>query len=430
MENYRKRLHNAIPGGAHTYSRGDDQFPENAPSILERGKGAYIWAPDGKKYLDYGMGLRSVTIGYAYESIMEAAYDAIKKGNNLTRPSTVELEAAELIKKLIPSADLVKFAKNGSNVTTAAVKLARAYTKRKYVALCDIGSFFSFDDWYIGLTPMDDGIPEEHKQLSLKFSYNDIDSVKKLFDEYPNQIAAVILEPVTFEEPKDNFLQDLRKLCTEQGAVLIFDEMISGFRWHIGGAQAYYNVKPDLTTFGKAMANGFSVAALCGKQEIMELGGLNHNKERVFLISTTHGAEMSGLAAFIATTKVLQEKKVIEHMWDYGKKLQTGMNKLAKEKGIDSYFEVVGCPPSPNYIARDENGNASFEFRTLYSQEMVNNEVLMPWIALSYSHQEKELELTFDAVSKSFDIYRKAIDEGIKNYLKSKPVKPVFRKFN
>ncbi len=429
--NYSERLHKVIPGGAHTYSRGDDQFPSNAPQILKKGKGAYVWNADGNKYLDYGMALRAVTIGYAYEPIVMAAMEQALYGNNLTRPSLIELEAAELLVNLIPWVDMVKFAKNGSTVTTAAVKLARAYTGRKYIALCAQHPFFSYDDWFIGSTVLTRGIPKEIRQLSLIFNYNDIESLEKLFNEYPNEIACVILEPATTVGPKDNFLHKVKELCHKNGAVFILDEMLTGFRFHIQGACRYFEIEPDLCTYGKAMANGFSVAALAGKREIMELGGINKvGTERTFLVSTTHGAEMSGLGAFVKTMEGYKELNVVEHLWSYGEKLVTGMNNIAKELGIEDFFYVEGYPCHPNYVTKDEKGNISLEFRTLFSQEMIKNGVLMPWIALCYEHGQKELEITLEATRKALKIYKYALNEGIEKYLIGKSIKPVFRKYN
>jgi glutamate-1-semialdehyde 2,1-aminomutase len=344
--NWQDRLLNVIPGSAHTYSRGSDQFPDNAPQILKRGKNAYVYDPDEKEYLDYGMALRSVILGYANEYVNQAAINAINFGNNLTRPSLIELEAAELFVSIIDSVEMVKFAKNGSNVTTAAVKLARAYTERKLIARCAQHPFFSFDDWFIGSTVMNKGVPEEISNMTKLFNYNDIESLEKLFDEYPNQIACVILEPATGDmEPKDNFLHKVKDLCHKNGALFILDEMITGFRWHLKGAQYYYNVEPDLCTFGKAMANGFSVAALAGKREFMKLGSiLPEGQERVFLLSTTHGAEMSSLAAFMATYKFMEENNVIEHVWEYGKKLIESFNKISSYYGVLDYIYMTGVP--------------------------------------------------------------------------------------
>lgn len=430
MNNYKQRLEKAIPGGAHTYSRGADQYPSNAPQILEKGKEAYVWDPEGNKYLDFGMALRAITLGYSNEEIDKAAFKQIQYGNNLTRPSSIELEAAELICDLIPWVEMVKFAKNGSTVTTAAIKLSRAYTGKKIVARCLQHPFFSFDDWFIGDTPMDSGIVEEEKKNTVNFNYNDIASVEQLFEKYKDEIACVILEPATTEEPKDNFLHKVKELCHKNGAIFILDEMITGFRWHLQGACKYYNIEPDLVTFGKGMANGFSVAALGGKKEIMELGGLNHEKERVFLISTTHGAEMSGLGAFVETVKQYKKLDVCNQIEQTGKALIDGFNQIAKDLEIERYFEMVGTPFSPNYLTKDASKTLSLPFRTLFSQEMIKNGVLMPWVAISYAHKEEEIKIALEAGKKALMVYKKALQEGIDNYLQGDVIKPVFRKFN
>ena len=253
-----------IPGGAHTYSRGHDQFPSNAPQILERGEGAYVWDPDGKCYLDYGMALRAVTLGYANPRVNDSAIRQIAKGNNLTRASTIELEAAELFTQIIPGAEMVKFAKNGSNATTAAAKIARAFTGKHFICIPRQHPFFSFDDWFIGTTPLQKGIPSEHVSTTLVFEYNDIQSLKSLFDKYPGQIAGVMLEPSTTETPctpscpeltanpkctaclckESNFLHQVQKLCNRESALFILDEMITGFRWALEGASSYFEVQP------------------------------------------------------------------------------------------------------------------------------------------------------------------------------------------
>ncbi len=429
--NYSKRLNDMIPGGCHTYSRGDDQYPGNAPQIFERGEGAYLYTPEGERFLDYGMALRAVTLGYANKEIADAAIKQVWNGNNLTRASLIELEAAEAMVDLIPSVEMVKFAKNGSTVTTAATKIARAYTGRKYIARCLDHPFFSYDDWFIGDTPLTKGIPEEYHSLTINFRYNDIKSLEDLFKKYPNQIAGVILEPATNEHPSDNYLQKVKELCHANGTLMILDEMITGFRWHLQGAQTYYGIEPDLCTFGKGMANGFSVAAVGGKKEFMNVGGIKDlGVERTFLTSTTHGAEMCGMGALVETIKFYENHDVVSHLWNYGSKLLTGMNEIAKEIGIEDNFIACGIPCSPNYVTKDAEGNISMAFRTLFSQEMINNGVLMPWIALSYAHGETELAFTLRAVKKALSIYAKALNDGIDKYLKGDVIKPVFRTFN
>lgn len=429
-EEYGKKAHNLIPAGAHTYSRTDEVFPANAPRIFQKTKGVYAWDMNGNKFLDYGMACRSVTVGYDYERISNAAIQQIHNGNTTSKASKVEVDAAEVLTDLIPWVDMVKFAKNGSTVTTAAVKLARAYTGKKYVVRCKEHSFFSYDDWFIGNTVMDAGIPSEIKELTLQFSYNDIASVKSVFEQYNGQIAALIMEPVEFEEPKDNFLQKVRQLCTEYGVIFILDEMISGFRWDLRGACNYYNVEPDLVTYGKGMANGFSVTALGGKREIMELGGLIPGKERVFLISTTHGAEMSGLGAFIETVNVYKECRVVDHIWKMGKKLVDGINDIAKELSMEDYFFIQGSVCSPNFVVCDKNKEPSMEYRTIFSQEMIKEGILFPCISLAYEHKELEIEMTLEAIRKSMKVYREALEGNINDFLMGRIIKPVFRKYN
>ena len=446
------RLLKVIPGGSHTYSRGADTFPENAPPILDRGKGTYIFDHNNKKYLDYGMGLRSVNIGYAENSINNAAIDAIKKGNNLTRPSTVELKAAELIVSLIDEADMVKFTKNGSTAVTAAVKLARAYTGKKIVLRCAEQPFFSFDDWFIGSTKVPRGVTSETRKLTKQFHYNDIESLRRQIIKFKNKIACVVLEPSSTECPKiykddspccnkavcdrnfkkeNHFLKQVEKLCNKNNIVFILDEMITGFRWHLKGAQHFYGVKPDISTFGKAMANGFSVSAICGKKKIMELGSItNIKQERVFLLSTTHGAEMNGLSAFIETVKFLKKNNVIKQNWNYGSKLIKESNKISKKIGILDYFNFSGIACSPFFNCLDNNKNNSLEFRTLFIQEMLKYNILMPWISISFRHNDKTLKKTLVALEKTLYVYKNALKFGVNKYLKGHVIKPVFRRFN
>ncbi len=451
-DKYTKELLKFIPGGAHTYSRGPDTFPSNAPSILEKGKSVFIFDNKNKKYLDYGMGLRSVNIGYAEKSINKAAYKAINYGNNLTRPSMIELKAAKTFVSLIENADMVKFTKNGSTAVTAAVKLARAYTGKKIVLRCAEQPFFSFDDWFIGSTNIPRGITDETIRLTKKFSYNDIRSLEQQIKKYKNKIACVVLEPSSTECPKikgssspccnlskcnrnykrkDHFLKQVQRLCKKNNIVFVLDEMITGFRWDLKGAQNFYNVNPDLSTFGKAMANGFSVAAVCGKRKIMELGSIiNKKEERVFLLSTTHGAEMNGLAAFIETIKFLKKNKVIKKNWTYGGRLIKEGNKIAVDIGIKDYFFFSGIACSPLYNCLNNKKKPSQEFRTLFIQEMLKHNILMPWISISFRHNDKTLKLTLKALRKVLLVYKTALKNGVKKYIKGHTIKPVFRKYN
>jgi len=305
-----KRLLKLIPGGAHTYSKGKDQFSSNAPKVIKKGAGAYIYDIDGKKYLSWSMGLYTVILGHAYKPIIKRVIKELYNGVNFQRPSILELEFADIITKLIPCAEMVKFAKNGSTTTTAAIKLSRAYNKKYKIAVCAQNPFFSYDDWFIGSTPCNRGIPKKFMDQVFKFNYNDIKGVEKIFKNHGHEITALIMEPLKYEEPKKNFLKKVRLLCKKYKIVFILDEMITGFRFPLGGAQKYYGVKPDLTTFGKALANGYSMSFLAGKKEIMELGGIQKEQMKTFLVSSTHGAETHSIAAAIETIKELKKHNV------------------------------------------------------------------------------------------------------------------------
>ena len=425
----RPKLHKLIPGGAHTYAKGDDQFPVLAPSVLARGEGCFVWDVDGNRFTEYGMGLRAVTLGHAYKAVNDAVVEQLGLGNNFTRPATIELEAAEAMLAMVKG-DMVKFSKNGSDITTAAVKLARAYTGRDLVAICQNQPFFSVDDWFIGTTGMNDGIPEAVKALTVGFDYNSLDSIKNLFEANPNKVACLILEAARNEDPADGFLAGVQTLCREHGALLILDEMITGFRWHNGGAQAYYGLEPDLAAYGKGMANGFSVSALVGKREIMELGGLYHDKERVFLLSTTHGAEGPALAAALATFDIYKREDVVGHFWRQGKALREGLLELASTYGLSEHVGPVGLPANLAYFTRDTEGQPSQPFRTLFLQEMIKRGVLCPSLVVSYSHTDEVIAQTLEAIDGALGVYREALENGIGNYLVGRPVQPVFRRYN
>jgi glutamate-1-semialdehyde 2,1-aminomutase len=430
-ETMQERAHRLIPAGCHTFSKGDDQFPECAPSFIVRGKGARVWDSEGREYVDWGMGLRSVILGHCNEEVLAAVRRQLELGSNFVRPSPVESDLAELLVETIPCAEMCKFAKNGSDVTTASVKLARAYAGRDLVVRCEEHPFFSVDDWFIGDTPCDAGVPAAIQELTKRFSFNDLASLKKAFEQHPGRIACVIMEPATAVEPRGNFLPDVLELCRREGSLLIFDEMITGFRWHAHGAQAYYGVKPDLATFGKAMGNGFSCSALVGKREIMQLGGLGHDKPRVFLLSTTHGGETHAIAAAIATIQTIKNHAVIEHVWKIGGQLQEGFNRLAAELGISEWVKATGVPCSPCLVFRDRNGKDSASLRTLYLQETIRQGVLIPYVAPSFAHGSSELDQTLEASRRALQVVARALEAGTtEGLLVGSATKPVFRRFN
>ncbi len=424
------RSHEIIPGGAHTYAKGDDQFPEEAPALIVRGKGCHVWDVDGNEFIEYGMGLRAVTLGHAFEPVVEAAYRQMQLGANFSRPATIEAELAEAMLEVIDGADMVKFAKNGSDVTTAAVKLARAYTGRDLLAICGSQPFFSTDDWFIGTTEMNAGIPQAIAQLTLKFEYNDLASLRALFDQNLGQIACVVMEAEAMAVPAPGYLSEVKAICEAHGALLVFDEMITGFRWHLGGAQKFHGVVPHLSTFGKAMGNGFAIGALAGKREIMRLGGIDHDQPRVFLLSTTHGAETHALAASLETLRIYREKNVVEFLWKQGERLRALLNQSIVENGLTGFFEIAGRPCNMVFITRDRDRKPSQSFRTLFMQELIARGIIAPSFVLSFSHSDAEINRTAEAVHAAHAIYRKALDEGIDKYLKGRPVKPVNRRYN
>jgi glutamate-1-semialdehyde 2,1-aminomutase len=424
------RFHALIPGGSHTYAKGDDQYPEGAAPYIVRGEGCHVWDRDGNEFIEYGMGLRSVTLGHAYKPVVDAAYRQMLLGSNFVRPAPIELECAEEFCSMIDGAEMVKFGKNGSDATNAAVRLARAYTGRDLIAICTDHPFFSVDDWFIGTTPMSAGVPKAIQNLTVQFHYNDIASINSLFQQYPNGIACVIMEPEKDREPVNDFLHQVQKLCRDNGAVFILDEMITGFRWHIGGAQGYHNLVPDLSTFGKAMGNGFSISALVGKKELMFLGGLEHDKERVFLLSLTHGAENHCLAAALEIMRIYQREPVIEVLWSQGERLAKGINRSIDEHKLNGYFEVIGKPCNLVYATRNNDRQLSQPFRTLFMQETIKRCILAPSLIVSYSHTDTDIDKTIEIIHEALYIYRKALDEGVEKYLVGRSVKPIWRKFN
>jgi glutamate-1-semialdehyde 2,1-aminomutase len=439
--NFRERLENVIPGGAHTYSRGWDQFPANAPEILKRGRGPYTWDSNGKKFLDYGMGLRSVIFGYADPGVSSAAMRGLRLGQNLTRPSVLELEAAELFVGTIPSVEMVKFAKTGSSAVSAAVKLARGFTSREKVLVCRQHPFFSYDDWFISSTPITLGVPSGVAELIIPFDYGDADGLGKLLEQHKGDVAAILLEPATdigpspgsdsFRPSQVNFLTEVQALARRHDAVFILDEMITGFRYSLKGAQSMYNVDPDLTTFGKAMGNGLPISAIGGKREIMELGAINRpGSERLFLLSSTHGPELASLSAMIHVVKRLEKSQDLSHIREYGERLIKQLNAVSLAHGLERNLIFYGNPVSPYFKVLDENGQNDSTLRTLLSQELVRQGLLMPWIALSSAHGNRQLTKTVNALDKAAHVLAKAVSSKTNVYLEGPSIRPVFRKFN
>ena len=387
--------------------------------------------PTATQYIEYGMGNRAVGLGHAYPAVVKAAREALDQGCNFTRPSPIEVACAEAFLALVPGAEMAKFCKNGSDATSAAVRLARAYTGRDLVAICADHPFFSVDDWFIGTTPMNAGIPEAVQQLTLAFRYNDIASVRTLFERHPRRIAACILEAARSDEPRDGFLHELQRLCQANGALLILDEMITGLRWDNGGAQRVYDIAPDLSTWGKALGNGFSVSALAGKREVMRLGGLDHtDRPRVFLLSTTHGAETHALAAAMATIQVYRDEPVIAHLYRQGTRLRTGAEAAIARHGLARHVKLSGRPCCLVYATLDRDGTPSQAFRSLLLQETVRRGVLMPSLVVSYAHTDADIDATVEAIDGALAVYVRALEDGPERHLVGRPSQIVYRRFN
>jgi glutamate-1-semialdehyde aminotransferase len=437
-DNYRAAIHGLIPGGAHTYSKGDDQFPQLSPAAIEYGKGAHIWDIDGNEYLDCSMGLTSVSLGHAYKPVLDAVKQALDLGVNFQRPAALEKTMAEQFLRLVPMHDMIKFAKNGSIVTTAAVKLARAKTGRKLVAFPGDHPFYSYDDWFIGTTVCDKGVPEEFAALSVKFRSCDLDSLQELFNKYPGQIACVITEP---EKSTCNascacggkpgeFLKQAIELTHSNGALFIMDEMITGFKTAFPGSVSKYDLRPDMATWGKGIANGFSFCALTGTKEVMELGGITRaGEEKVFLISTTHGGETHGMAAAVATIREFTENDVITRLHAIAEEISMRCKVLVEAHSLSKYITVVSSNWMPVFIFKDAKEEISPGMRTLFMQEMIRHGVLFQGIFIPcYSHTEEDLHYFVKAFEAAVGVYKAALANGYEKYLVGEPVKPVFRK--
>lgn len=425
-----KTVHDLIPGGAHTYAKGDDQYPENAPAFVARGEGCHVWDDRGRDFIEYGMGLRAVTLGHAYSSVVSRVRETLRLGANFTRPSPMEAEAAESLLGLLPTGQMVKFCKNGSDATSAATRLARAVTGRDRVAICHSQPFFSTDDWFIGATAMSAGIPKVVQELTVGFEYGDIEDLERVFAEYPGEIACVVMEAARETEPPAGYLDAVRDTCSRHGALWVLDEMITGFRWNKGGAQTEYDIAPDLSTFGKGMGNGFAISALVGRRDLMEHGGLRTSDERVFLLSTTHGAELVGLAAAIATIETYLDEPVIEHMHRQGNRLAAGVRTVVDRHGIADHLHTSGRASNLVYRTLDIDLKPSQPFRTLFMQELVRNGVLGPSFVVSYSHSDVDIDDTIEAVDRAASVYAKALESGTTDgLLEGRSVKPAIRRF-
>jgi glutamate-1-semialdehyde aminotransferase len=416
-----ERAKRTVPGASQTFSKGANQFVRGAsPLFIERGLGARVWDIDGHEYLDYTMGLCAVTLGYADPDVNAAVAAQLERGVIFTLPSRLEAETAEVLCGLIPCAEMVRFGKNGSDATSGAVRLARAFTGRDVIAAC---GYHGWQDWYIGATTRNLGVPKAVRELTHTFVYNRIETLEQIFDAHPGQVAAVIMEPVGIEPPVPGFLESVRDMCRRHGALLIYDEIVTGFRLALGGGQEYFGVVPDLACFGKGMSNGLPVAALVGRRDVMRL------LEDVFF-SFTAGGELASLAACLATIDKMQRTSTIAQLWDRGQRLRDEVNRLSTAAGTDGAIRCAGLGPRTVMNFLTPAGEPWWELKSLFLQECVRRGMLFSGAHnMALAHGEPEVAFACRVYREVFPVVADAIRRGdIRSRLEGLPVEPVFRR--
>jgi len=409
-----------IPAGTQTLSKAPMSFVDGvSPKYLKSGKGSHVWDVDGNEYIDYVLGCFPITLGYTFPEVDQAIQRQLKEGITFSMMNPLEVEVADQLIELIPGAEMVRFAKNGSDVTAMAVRLARHITGRERVACV---GYHGFQDWYIATTDRSFGIPESVKELTKTFKYNDIESLKELLQQHPEEYACIIMEPSLFELPKNNFLQEVKDLAQEYGSLLIFDEMLSGFRYALGGAQELFGVIPDLATFGKGVANGMPIGVLVGLEKYMS------SFEKVFF-SSTYGGEALTLAAAKATLDFYENNPVIDQLWRNGKILFDNIQRLIIDKKMENYVSIIGLPVRFQVVFKDINGEANYFLNALYQQEMTKRGIIcFANPGVSYSHTIDEQLYTAWCFGEMLNVMKKAIENGnIEGFIEGNPSQPVFK---
>lgn len=416
------RAKSIIPSASQTYSKSYRYYCEGvAPAFLDYGEGSHVWDVDGNEFIDFVLALGPVILGYNHPGVNDAIGRQLSKGISFSQPHPLEVELAEKLVDIIPCAEMVRFVKNGSDATTAAIRLARAYTGREMIACC---GYHGYHDWYIGATINNKGVPKAVCDLIKTFKYNNLDSLQNLFNENPEQIAAVIMEPVVLKPPRDNFLQKVKDLTHANGSILIFDEVITGFRLSLGGAQKLYNVIPDMATFGKGIANGMPLSVIAGHREIMRL-----IDEGVF-ISTTFGGETLSLAATLATISILEQKESYPHLWSLGDKWLKEAGSLINKKGLLTIMSISGIAPHSGIVFNDFNGIQAADWLSLYQQELISKGILTIGINnYCLAHTEKDIEFFTTALD---DVLNKLVvakqENKVVPFLKGGRIKPIFKR--
>jgi glutamate-1-semialdehyde 2,1-aminomutase len=419
-EEYLQRAERTIPLGSQTFSKSRTQFPFGvSPYFVTRASGSRVWDVDGNEYIDFINSLCAVTLGYQDPDVTDAVTGQLQSGVIFSLPHTIEAEVAELICDMVPCAELVRFGKNGSDATAGAIRLARAHTGRDHVAVC---GYHGWQDWYIGSTLRHRGVPQATRDLTHTFVYNDLDSLRVLLDKLPGGYAAVILEPMNTTEPAAGFLQGVKDLAQCHGALTIFDETITGFRFANGGAQELFGVTPDLATFGKGLANGYPVSALAGRRDVMKL------MEEIFF-SFTFGGEALSLAAARATLRKLRDQPVVATLRTRGSRLIGGIRERIAKHGLGDVLSVCGHPAWSFILFRDANGVSQWSTKTLFMQEVMERGILtFGSHNLSYAHSDADIDRLLAVYDEVFPLLRQGALEGrMARLLRCKPLEPLFR---
>jgi glutamate-1-semialdehyde 2,1-aminomutase len=426
MERYKssrqmlERALKAIPLGSQTFSKSKTAYPEGvSPHFIKRGDGSHVWDVDGNEYIDFVNGLASITLGYNDPDVTDAVKAQLEEGTIFSLPHEIEIKVAEKIIEMVPCAEMVRFGKNGSDATAGAIRLARANTKRDHVAVC---GYHGWQDWYIGSTSRNLGVPSSVRDLTHSFTYNDLDSLERLFKKYSDQVAAVIIEPMNSTEPNNGFLEGVKVLAQKNGAILIFDETITGFRYANGGAQEYFGVIPDLAIFGKGMANGYPVSVVTGRAEIMKL------MEEVFFSFTFGGETLSLAAALTAMTK-LQQEPVVKTLWEQGRKIKKGVNTLIRKHNLENVLSITGKDCWSFLIFKDTDVYSQWELKTLFLQEVFARGVLtLGTHNMSYAYSDEDISKLLKVYDEVFGVIKDVVrEESLDKRLQTKPLVPLFK---
>ena len=415
-----ERALKTIPLASQTFSKSITVYPKGvSPYFIKRGIGSHVWDVDGNEYIDFVNGLAPIILGYNDPDVIKAVKAQLEDGTIFSLPHELEIKVAEKIVEMVPCAEVVRFGKNGSDATAGAIRLARAYTKRDHVAVC---GYHGWQDWYIGSTSCNLGVPSAVSNLTHLFAYNDLNSLSRLFKKFPDQIAAVIMEPMNSAEPSNGFLESVKELTHQNGALLIFDEIVTGFRFTNGGAQEYFGVIPDLATFGKGMANGYPVSAVTGRADIMKL------MEEVFF-SFTFGGETLSLAAALATMTKLQNEPVIDTLWTQGKKVKERVNELIEKHELDNILSINGKDCWTFLIFKDTDDYSQYKLKTFFLQEIFAMGILFIGTHnMSYAHSDEDIARLLNVYDDVFMLLKEVIEKNVMdNYLKTKPLMPLFK---